>query len=295
MPIYTIIKIIAGLCCGVGMYFLLADAFRLPTIKTSQAINNVAKRQNENIGVIDIWLGNLAAFVAKHVRINEFKRQELVSDLRTAQMDMTPEQYKANAIVKSMLAIIMGLPLCLIIPLIGVLVMSSSVVLYFVYSNSVKSRIRGHRAKIENDLPRLVSTVEKKLTHERGILGILESFIPSSGPELREELEITVADMRSGNEEAAITRLEARVGSPMMSDVCRGFIAMIHGDKAEVYWSSLEQKFAEIHRNRMRAEAAKIPGKVRRLSMCMLFCFIAVYIVVILVQIIDSLGMIGGL
>lgn len=292
--IITVLKILVGVTCGIGLYFILADAFRLPTIKSSQAISNVAKKQNENVSSIDVWLGNIASFIAGKLKINEFKRAELVGDLRTAQMDITPEQYIANAVVKSLLGVVFSIPLFFILPIVGGVTVGVSIALFFVNSRSVKNKIKFQRLKIENDLPRLVSTIEKKLTHERGILGILESFIPSAGPELKEELEITVADMRSGNEEAAVTRLEARVGSPMMSDVCRGLITMIHGDKAEVYWASLVQKFAEIQRNRLRAEASKIPGKVRRLSMVLLFSFVLIYLVVIIVQIMDSMGMMFG-
>lgn len=38
------------------------------------------------------------------------------------------------------------------------------------------------------------------------------------------ELEITTADMKSGNLESALTRFETRIGSSMLSDVIRGLI-----------------------------------------------------------------------
>ena len=106
----------------------------------------------------------------------------------------------------------------------------------------------------------------------------------------KHELDITIADIHSGNEESAINRLESRVGSPMMSDVCRGFVTLIHGDVAENYWSTIAMKFADINRQRLKAEAAKVPKKVKRLSMCMLICFMLIYVVVILEQIVTSMG-----
>lgn len=290
----NIFRIVLG-CFGTfvfaaGLYLLFADLFRIPTIKSSQAINNVIKRQSETTGVLDVWLGNAAIWISKKIKMNEYKRQELETDLRTAQMDITPEMYKANAIVKSGIFVIASIPFYFIMPIIGGLITLCAFILYLINVRSISGRIKAHRRKIENDLPRLVATIEKKLTHERGIVGIIDSFIPSAGPELARELEITTADIRSGNEEAAVTRLEARVGSPMMSDVCRGFITMIHGDTAEVYWQSIGQKFADIQRNRLRAEANKIPGKVRKLSMCMLICFMLIFIVVIAVEIVNSMG-----
>lgn len=286
----VVLNSIGAFILAAGLYLFLADVFKLPTIKSSQAINNVVKRQKETTSVLDVWLGNAALWLSKKIKMNEFKRQELETDLRTAQMDITPEMFKANAIVKSGMFVVISLPFYLIMPILGGIITLAAVLMYFINVRSISGRIKAHRRKIENDLPRLVATIEKKLTHERGIVGIIESFIPSAGPELARELEITTADIRSGNEEAAVTRLEARVGSPMMSDVCRGFITMIHGDTAEVYWQSIGQKFADIQRNRLRAEANKIPGKVRKLSMLILFCFMLVFIVVIAVEIIGSMG-----
>lgn len=115
-----------------------------------------------------------------------------------------------------------------------------------------------------------------------------------AGPELKHELDITAADMHSGNNEIAITRLEARVGSPLMSDVCRGLISINRGDVNTVYWKSLSMKFADIQRQQLRIKAEKIPKKVKKLSMCLLFCFMLIYIVVILAQIVSSMGVLFG-
>ena len=108
--------------------------------------------------------------------------------------------------------------------------------------------------------------------------------------EMGDELEITVADMRSGNYEAALTRLEARVGSTMLSDVTRGLIGVLRGDETDAYWTNLALKFADYQRQLLKAEANKVPAKVKRLSMCLLICFMLMYVLVIGMQIIVSLG-----
>lgn len=118
---------------------------------------------------------------------------------------------------------------------------------------------------------------------------MLESYAQNAGVELKHELDITVADMRSGNYEAALTDLEARVGSSMMSDVCRGLIGILRGDDTALYWTSLLLKFNDI-RQQLRLQAGKVPGKVKRLSMCLLFCFMLIYIVVIVAQIMTSMN-----
>lgn len=288
------LKVIVGILTGVAAYFILADLFKLPYVRTSRAVSNLAKKQQTKTSSLDVWLGNLASFLAKHLPMNEFKRQELAADLKTAQMDISPEMYKANAIVKALLIGVFAIPVYFLFPILSSVILFLAFVLYRMNIRSVKVKIGSKRAKIEADLPRLVTTIEKKLKYQRSIMDILSDFARNARPELKHELEITIADIHSGNEESAINRLESRVGSPMMSDVCRGFVTLIHGDVAENYWYTIAMKFADINRQRLKAEAAKVPKKVKRLSMCMLICFMLMYVVVIVAQIMNSVGVMFG-
>ena len=95
---------------------------------------------------------------------------------------------------------------------------------------------------------------------------------------------------RSGNYEVALTRLESRVGSAMMSDVTRGLVSVIRGDKTDVYWGNLVLKFSDYQRTLLKNEANKAPKRVRKLSMALLFCFMLVYVAVIGQVLISSLG-----
>ncbi|MBQ2469459.1 MAG: secretion protein F [Clostridia bacterium] len=284
------LKVLIGILTGIAAYFLLADVFKIPYVKTSRAVGNLAKKQQEKTSSLDVWLGNFASFLAKHMPMNEFRKQELAADLKTAQMDVTPEMYTANAIVKSLLVGVFAIPVYFIFPILCPVVLFLAFILYRMNIRSVSVRIGNKRAKIEADLPRLVATIEEKLKYQRSIKILLTDFARNARPELKHELEITVADIHSGNEEAAVTRLESRVGSPMMSDVCRGLVTLIHGDVAANYWENLVMKFEDINRQRLKAEAQKAPRKVKRLSMCLLFCFMLVYVVVIVAQIMNSVG-----
>ena len=90
--------------------------------------------------------------------------------------------------------------------------------------------------------------------------------------------------------EVALTRLEARVGSGMLSDITRGLIGVIRGDETGVYWGTLAIKFADYQRQALKREASKVPKKVRRLSMVLLVCFLLAYVVVIGSVLLESLG-----
>lgn len=285
-----IMKICMIFLIGAGLFMILADCFRIPYMRTSKAVKNLAKQQKEKTSSIDVWLSSLASFIAKRLKLNEFKKARLEADLRTARMNISPEMFIANAVVKSFIIAVLAIPVLFIFPILSPIIIFLSSVLYKMNMKSIEKRIRRKREQIEYELPRLVFKIEKTLAHSKDILYIIESFAKNAGAELKHELDITAADMRSGNQEIAITRLEGRVGSPLMSDVCRGLISISRGDVNTVYWNSLSLKFADIQRQQLRLEAQKIPKKVKRLSMCLLFCFMLIYIVVILAQIMSSVG-----
>lgn len=285
-----IMKICIGVFVGIGLFMILADHFRIPYMRTSKAVNNLAKQQKENTSSLDVWLSSFASFIARKLKLNEFKRGQLESDLRTAQMDITPEMFMANAIVKSLIIGVFAIPVLFIFPILSPAILFLAFILYRMNMKGISNRIKKKRAKIEYELPRFVFKIEKSLMHSKDVLEMIESFARNAGPELKHELDITAADIHSGNTEVAITRLEARVGSPLMSDICRGLISVDRGDVNTVYWNSLSMKFADIQRQQLRLEAEKIPKKVKKLSMCLLVCFMLVYVVVILAQIVSSMG-----
>ena len=285
-----IFQVMIGMTFAVGVYFLLANRFQLPYYKTSKAIVSLSKRQKEKTSGLDVWLKGVSSWIAKHLKLNDFKREQLLADLQTAQMNISPEEYKANAIVKALLVGVFAVPTLFLFPLLSPVILFLAVFLYIRENKAVARRIRAKRDRIEFELPRLVFTIEKTLKHNRDVLYMLESYAENAGPEMKNELKITAADMRSGNYEAAITRLETRVGSSMMSDVCRGLIGILRGDDTAVYWSSLAIKFNDVQRQQLRLEAQKVPKKVKRLSMCLLICFMLIYVVVIMEQIVTSMG-----
>jgi hypothetical protein len=285
-----IIAIIVALVSAIGLALVLMDRFKVPSYAVSKATHNLGKRQNQKTNPLEIWLKEVANWVSDKVRLNEYKRMQLEADLKTADMNMTPEMYVADNIVKSLFIGVFAIPVFFFSKLIAALIVLCAIILYVNNSKKVANRIKEKRKKIEYELPRLVATIEKTLIHSRDVLGILDAYKDGAGPELKRELEITVADMRSGNYEVALTRLESRVGSAMLSDVTRGLISVIRGDETAVYWGSLVLKFSDYQRQNLKAEAEKAPKRVRKLSMVLLICFMLIYVAVIGEVLISSLG-----
>ena len=66
------------------------------------------------------------------------------------------------------------------------------------------SCIKEKRKQIEFDLPRFVYAISQEIQMSHDVISILERHKDNFSPYLNEEIEITIADMRTGNYEAAI-------------------------------------------------------------------------------------------
>lgn len=282
------LKLICGFLLGIGVYLILLDILKIPYYKTTRAALNLSRRQKGNVSVLENGLESIAIWFSRFVRINQFKRGKIESELLSANLELSPERHIANAIVKAAVIGIFAVPLYVVSPWLSLFIITAAIYIYKKTLN-LDGKIQDKRRRIEYELPMLVSNIEKTLKHSRDILYMLESYAENAGAELKRELNITTADMRSGNYEGALTRLEARVGSAMMSDVCRGLISMMRGDDTEVYWATLSIKFADMQKQMLRLEAQKIPEKVHRLSTLLFICFLAIYLVVIIASVVTSL------
>ena len=276
-----ILQICIGVLTAIGLAFVLADVYHLPTLKARKATNNLGKKGEKKVGMIEIYLKDFSAFLSKKLKLNEYKRAQLAADLKTAGMEITPEAYVADAITKALAIAVFAIPVFFLFKLLSLVVLFIAVIVYFKEYQAVSVKIKSRRQKIEYELPRFVSSIEKTMQHNRSVVYILESYKDTAGEELKAELEITIADMRSGNVEVALTRLENRIGSTMMSDITRGLAALDRGDNNVVYWGQLVIKFADYQRQNLKQQANAVPRKVRRLSMALMFCFMLIYVAVI--------------
>ena len=94
------LQALIGAIFGVGIFLILADCFKIPFLSTSKAANNLAKRHDHKTSSIDIWLKDLAIWISKKLRLNEYKRMQLQTDLQSAGIAMSPEMHIANSLVQ---------------------------------------------------------------------------------------------------------------------------------------------------------------------------------------------------
>ena len=261
-----------GLFLALGLFFLASFFLRLPTIGAARAMLGTVKRERKAkaAGTLEAVLMTAAVRLAKYIRIEEYRRGRMEKVLKAGGMNLTPEVYQAYALVKAG-AVLLGIfPCLLLLPLLSPVIVILAVLLYFKETQRADEKMKAKREEIEGELPRMVATIEQELKATRNVVGMLERYRINAEPALRGELDILLADMRSSNYEAALTRFEARLNSPQVSDVVRGLIGVLRGDDSAVYFQMLAHDFKQIELQRLKSEAQKIPPRIRVFSFALL-------------------------
>lgn len=286
----VILMILFGVFFAAGLFLILADVFRIPTIQTVKVMSAAGRSEKKAAKTLDMWLMDGAVVLSRYLPMNPHKKARMLATLKAAGMNLSPEVYTSYAIIKTALVMLAIIPCLYIFPLAAIVALMSAVMVYFNEIGKADEKLREKREAIEDELSRFASTIEQELRNSRDVLSILENYKKNAGPEFAQELDIVCADMRSSSYEAALTRFEARLNSPQLSDIVRGLIGVLRGDDSAVYFQMLVHDFKQIEIQRLKAKAQKIPPKIRKYSFAMLMCFMITYIIIIGYEILKSMS-----
>ena len=286
----TILIFTFGILLAIGLFLISADLLKLPSIATQKAMLSAGKQGKEKAKTVDVLLMGWAVKLAKYIPMDEYKKSRIKNTLNAAGMNLTPEEFISSAILKSGTIAILIIPCLMILPLIAPILMFISIIIYFKEIRKADEILKIKKEKIEVELPRFVATITQELKASRDVLSIIENYKKNAGKEFADELDILTADMRSSSYEAALTRFEARINSPMLSDITRGLIGVLRGDDGSMYFQMLSHDMKQLELQRLKAQAMKIPPKIRVFSFVMLMCFLMTYMAIIVYEIIRSLS-----
>lgn len=279
-----------GIFLAAGLFFVTADVVGLPTMSAARAMLQTTRQEKKATKTLETYFMTIAVRLAPFLHLDEYKRSRMEKVLKAGGMNLTPEVYQAYALVKAGAVMSGVIPCMLLFPLLSPVVMILAVLVYFKEVQKADEKLKEKREQMERELPRMVANIEQELKASRNVIGMLERLKGNAGPAFTAELDILLADMRSSNYEAALTRFEARLNSPMLSDVVRGLIGVLRGDDSAVYFQMLSHDFKQIELQKLKAQAQKIPPKIRVFSFVMLVCFLMTYLAIIGYVALMSLG-----
>lgn len=291
----TMLVILACTFFGIAAYNLSCAFVDVPTGKTSKAMLLTRKQRGlRNEKLLEVYITKIAGYFERFVKLDSLKRAKLQSVLMIAGVALTPEVYVLRAYVTAGLTALCSIPLFFIQPLFAIVVIGLAVTLWFSTYYAAFDFVKKRKKILEAEIPRLGLTIAQNLENDRDVLKILISYRRIAGKELGYELDQTIADMKTGNYENALLHLEARVGSTLLSDVVRGLIGTLRGDDQHMYFKMVCFDMRQIEQNNLKKEAARRPKQIQKYSMMMLFCIIIIYVVVMVTEVIGSLGSFFG-
>lgn len=268
-----------------GLYFLVAQLLHLPTLATTRAALNLARRSHKKTKFLDAIVLELSSRFAKWIHMEESHRRRLAATLKAADIAYSPEIWLSRCYVRFGLLLLLMIPMLFILPILSPIIIILAIRQLYTDLHSADVIVRSRRDKIERDLPRFTATVAQELMNTRNVLAIFKGYLFSARPAFRAEMETTIADMMSGNQETALNRLDARVGSPMLSQVVRGLQAVLRGDDSSNYFEILSHDFDALEVQRLNLEAAKVPGKINTCIGILFICFAVVIFYILGTQI----------
>ncbi len=279
---------IISICLCAGIYCLFAIRFSLPKWNASYRIEKSSKTKRVHP------LDALAKRIAPCVPVGRLRRIELEKQLKAAGIFETPKEYTAVVWVRLAVWILLAAvcwrlckPLVLFPAVLGLLS-------YRKHSRRAIREVKRRAKEVEREIPKFVSYLCGRVHQKCDFITLLDLYIANYDNALTTELQITAADMRTGNQERAITRLQGRIASPLMTELCRGILAAMRGDDVGGYFETLNQKLMTLWGQRLRREALKKQPKINRMSYLLLAAAFVTTFVMLGAVFVQALLMIGG-
>ncbi len=283
--------ILIAVFIGVAVYNFSCATVDVPTGATSKMMMLAGRRKGtkkENLG--DVYVTKVADLFARLIHLDTIKRAQLQNALDIAGMELSPETYVASAIARAVLIVLLTIPLWFVTPFMVLVSVALGCLIGFAKYQEVLDFVTKRRRRIEAEIPRFASAIGQNLEIDRDILRMFLAYRRVAGTEFGGELDQTIADMKTGNYENALLKLEKRVNSPLMSDVIRGLIGVLRGDDQRVYFKMICFDMRQLEQNNLKKEAMKRPQAMQKYCMFMMFCILLIYGVVLVTQVVTSIG-----
>lgn len=141
--------ILSGVFIAAGLFLLLANALKIPYLKTSKAVMNTGREDKKLSKTVEAIMLGIAARLGQLISMDKYKRTRLESTLKSAGIKMTPETFTAHALVKALAIGLLAIPCGFVIPLAIPFIVILAVAVYFRETGKADEKMREKREPIE--------------------------------------------------------------------------------------------------------------------------------------------------
>lgn len=287
-----VIALFAFLCFGISLYCILAIIFNVPSFRAAKAYRH---NDNNRKSFIQTLFGNNIKTIAQYIPLNPIKEMDIKKRLMAAKLDVTPKEYVAEALLYAFLFLLAAIPFYILNKYLAFLPVGFSIFMFIEKFRDLDKMGSKRREEIEREIPTFCSYMASSLQSNRNILSIIDTYRANYQTALTEELSITAWDMRTGNMQLALERMEGRINSPFVSQLVRGMVSALNGDDMTAYFQNLCNEMSEEWRQRLKKEVLKKEPKIMRKAYLLFACSIISIMVLMISALLSSSFMDLGL
>lgn len=263
---------------AIAIYLILAEILNIPTYRNNKIMGKVLK-MNKDGKYIDNLTTHMAIKLSKFIKISGERKEKISYLLKVSGIRLSPETFIANAFVSSIIMLIFFIPTYLIMPSVSVIWIILAIYAFRVEIKKPYRLLKEKKRKIECNLADFSATLAIELEHTRNLVRIFEGYKEFANPDFAEELEITLADMKSGSDKQALKRFDTRIGSSYLTEVIIGLIGVIDGNDEVSYFSNLSDKLEKFEFEELSSIALGQKSKVAKYEIIMLTVIVMIILV----------------
>ncbi|HBF5474188.1 TPA: hypothetical protein KO426_002332 [Clostridioides difficile] len=263
---------------AIAIYLILAEILNIPTYRNNKIMGKVLK-MNKDGKYIDNLTTHMSIKLSKFIKISEERKEKISYLLKVSGIRLSPETFIANAFVSSIIMLIFFIPTYLIMPSVSVIWIILAIYAFRVEIKKPYRLLKDKKRKIECNLADFSATLAIELEHSRNLVRIFEGYKEFANPDFAEELEITLADMKSGSDKQALKRFDTRIGSSYLTEVIIGLIGVIDGNDEVSYFSNLSDKLEKFEFEELSSIALGQKSKVAKYEIIMLTVIVMIILV----------------
>jgi len=276
-----------------GLYCLAQAALAFPSGRSIHAIRGIHGKRSLTQRFQDALLP-VARLISKLFPMSEYKRKRLEADFVRLHIPEKPEDFVSKAKARSLLLALIGLLFIpLGVPWLALLTAVASVLAYCRSMQTVRKKVEAQNREIEAELPRLTETLNYSLQDNRDLLAFFEKYRKVAGKALGAELDRLILDMKTGNQEAALHGMDARLGLPSFTALCAILCGVHQGIDQRTSLLVLEQDMRTKEREALRRDMEKRPGRIKAASFILTILMIFMFMVPLVLLIIRDLQAVG--
>ena len=288
-----ILTVLTGFLIAFGLFRIAQAVLCLPSEKAVDAIQNIHGRKGIS-EQLQKGLIPLAGALSKLFPMSEYKTKRLAADFTRLNIRQTPQEYVSALMAKSLLIGFIGLLFIPIgIPWLFLIVAVIAVLSYFRGMQSIRKKVEELNHEIEAELPHLVETLDYSVQDNRDLLSFFEKYRSVVSRALGAELDRLIVDMKTGNQEAALRRMDARLGIPSFTALCAILCGVNQGVDQRVSLLVLEQDMRTKERETLRRHMEKSPARIKAASIILTILMIFMFMIPFVLLIIGNLQSAG--